>query len=185
MLVPYENPSGRCQAQSHRIVPQAQDRGNLVADSAETTGLKWVAPGVAFSGVSLYNSANISIPNTTHTTLTWNSENYDTDSYHSTSTNTSRITVPTTGYYRVTSQCILPAAGDATIMRILKNGTDVQVTYMDGDANTYALGFITGSFYLSANDYLEVSVWQNTGTSKDVFGGTNGYYTNFQVERLG
>ncbi len=155
----------------------------LVADSAQTTGVKWAAPSSTFSGVSLYNSVNISVNNATHTILTWNSETYDTDNYHSTSSNTSRITIPTTGYYRVTAQCNLGATGDATVMRIYKNGTDIQVWYSDGDVYTGASGFITGTLYLAANDYLEVSVWQNSGVAKDIFGGT--YYTDFWVERLG
>ena len=69
----------------------------LVADSAETTGLKW-------AGISLPNvigcalsktGADQTIANTTSTEITWNNEYFDTDGFHSTATNTNRITIPT------------------------------------------------------------------------------------------
>ena len=59
------------------------------------------APSAAFAGCSLYNSGAQTLANNTATAITFDSEHFDTDGFHSTSTNTSRITIPTGkgGYY--------------------------------------------------------------------------------------
>lgn len=63
----------------------------LVADSTTATGLKWAG----FRGVSCTKSAVQSIANVTYTAITFDTEQFDTDNFHSTVTNTSRITIPT------------------------------------------------------------------------------------------
>jgi hypothetical protein len=75
----------------------------LTADSTAATGLAWATPaGSTFTGVSLYNSAAQSISNNTDTIVLFDSELYDTNTFHSTSSNTGRITIPTGqgGYYQ-------------------------------------------------------------------------------------
>jgi hypothetical protein len=48
----------------------------------------WAAPaGGTYSGVRVRKSANQSIPNNTETVLTFDTETFDTDAYHSNSTN--------------------------------------------------------------------------------------------------
>jgi hypothetical protein len=65
----------------------------LTADSAETTGLKWVAPASpSFVGWYLYNSAVQSLANATNTNITMDSEFYDTNGFHTGSNAT--ITIP-------------------------------------------------------------------------------------------
>lgn len=61
------------------------------------------APAPAFKGVYLTKSASQSIPITTYTAITWDTESFDTDAFHSTTTNTSRITIPSglAGYYSI------------------------------------------------------------------------------------
>jgi len=49
--------------------------------------------------VHAWNSTNLSFADTVTTLVTFNSENYDTDAMHSTSSNTSRITATTAGLY--------------------------------------------------------------------------------------
>src|SRR5438876_645541 len=56
------------------------------------------ATGVASpQGARVYNSANISVSASTEQALTFDTERSDSNAYHSTSSNTSRITVPTGG----------------------------------------------------------------------------------------
>ena len=68
----------------------------LTADSAEATGLKWATPssGASFVGVSLCGSAAYNMPGGTEYLVTWDTENYDTNGFHSTSTDTGRVTIP-------------------------------------------------------------------------------------------
>lgn len=58
----------------------------------------------ALCGVRLTGSAVQSISTGTDTTVTWNTETYDTDGFHDTGSNTDRITIPSglDGYYRIT-----------------------------------------------------------------------------------
>ena len=75
----------------------------LVADSTASTGLKWATPsGSSFSGARCHKASDQAVTTATWTQLTWDTEEYDTSSYHDLTTNTDRFTVPTTGYYAIT-----------------------------------------------------------------------------------
>ena len=100
----------------------------LTADSTTATGLKWATAASTtptFVGASAYKSANQSISNNTTTSVTFNTENFDTDGFHDNSTNTSRFTVPTGkgGYYLVNGS-ITFAANTSGIrsVYVYKNG---------------------------------------------------------------
>ena len=76
-----------------------------------------------------YNNANLSVANGTLTVLNLNSERWDNDGIHSTSTNTSRMTAQTAGVYVVSGSVIWATntTGDRQLF-IRLNGTD----YMAG-----------------------------------------------------
>lgn len=119
---------------------------------------------VAFLGsppaCSVYNSAPVSVANSTLTLLGANSENYDTDTMHSTSVNTSRITFTTAGRYQVS----------ATVRFATDNDGVRAVEFLVDGATAYAIGVhqaaqvsdtvISGTrmFVLSAAQYVEVRV---------------------------
>jgi hypothetical protein len=157
----------------------------LVADSSTATGLKW---GVGNNrGASVYNSANLTIANNTFTALTFNSELYDTDSYHSTSTNTSRITIPTGlgGQYLITStfQWDLSAVG-GRFFKIYKNGSSIfEAPEMIGSATVYVGPTISTILSLSAGDYIEIYVRQTSGGNLIAYPGSPN--TPFAVSLLG
>jgi len=142
--------------------------GQVLTVNTGATAPEWKTPaGGGYNGASVYNSAYISIPNNTDTVLTFNTENFDTNSYHDTSTNTSRLTVPTTGKYLITV-CIGFAA-NATGYRtgqIKKNGsTNVCTIGTNPTPNgTYDTQLNT-SVVVSATaaDYFEIQVFQNSG----------------------
>ena len=159
----------------------------LTADSAEATGLKWATPaGSSFSGVSLYKSAFQSISNTTDTAITWNSEYFDTDSYHDTSTNTSRITIPAgkTGKYLISATSGYDTSPSAVrvIGQFRLNGSTV---FYASEVNKGASssGPISSVVYpLTAGDYIELVVWQNAGSSLSFL---ETKQSNFSVVYLG
>jgi len=151
----------------------------LTAASGETTGLKWAAPSstVTFSGVDVRKTTSQSISNATFTLLTWNSEEYDTSSYHDNSTNNSRLTVPTTGYYLITG--VIDVAANATgnrLLEIRKNGAGGQISYLFSvPPTTAANGFVPQMSYtlkLTAADYIEAYFYQNSGGSLNVDNGS-------------
>jgi hypothetical protein len=129
----------------------------------------WATPSSAASyrGVSLYGTAVQSIPNATDTILTFNSEAWDTDGYHSTSTNTSRITIPAGlgGKYLVTMNTSPALNGTGgRYMEIYKNGARlVNDIGIAGSASLYVN--LAGTFVVNlvATDYIEMLVYQDSG----------------------
>ena len=130
-------------------------------------------------GALIYNNANQAIATGgTGYAITMNSESLDTDSYHSTTTNTSRITIPTglgglyaiTGYFRMESTSVTTPTGG-----ILKNGIsmirNVQPT------GGYAAIHVATTMLLAAGDYVELFCAHFTGANRNVdyvaSGGTN------------
>jgi hypothetical protein len=162
----------------------------LVADSAETTGLKWQAPAASGAvGCVLYKSADQSINNGTWTSLTFNTEEYDTDSFHDNSTNTSRITIPSGkgGKYLFVATVVFndsSTTGNRSVS-FYKNGTEIG--QLDGRAPTnsglYCIATVSQMVSAVATDYFEVYAYQSGGSSMNVIGASK--YTRFQVSYLG
>jgi hypothetical protein len=147
----------------------------FVADSVETTGLKWVAPaGASFVGTNVSKSAAQSISTLTATAVTWDVEAFDTDAIHSTATNTSRFTIPTGkgGYWQISPviNWADQSAAGVRQLKIFKNGVVVKSShfYPTSDAtmvNTYAY-----VINVAAADYVEVYVVQTSGGSVNIYG---------------
>ena len=149
----------------------------LTVDSAEATGLKWAAvSGPSFKGVLATNTTGQSISSGAETTLTFNGETYDTDSFHSTSTNTSRLTVPSSGYYFVWAK--VRFQGNSSGYRYIyfrKNGTTSYQDIINYPANASDFSLYLGmALPASANDYFEVRATQNSGGNLEVRGDDNG-----------
>ena len=153
----------------------------LTADSAEATGLKWAAPaagGSTFVGCSLVDANQQTITNNTYTALTWDTEDFDTDGFHSTSSNTSRITIPSGkgGYYLFTGQVGWDDNTTGTrILKLYKNGTEVPRTgYLEPNAQFPSMS-MTAILSLVATDYVEMYVYQNSGGNRTAYKGTSRY----------
>lgn len=149
----------------------------------------WATPasGATYSGCMLINSANISISNASQTTLTWDTEEIDVDGYHSTVTNTGRITIPTgkTGKFLVSFQLrYSPSSTGRRIGYIYKNGTtELWSSQVNGTATNDTV--FTGTYVISlaAADYLECRTYQNSGGALDVQGPAP--YSYFSATYLG
>jgi hypothetical protein len=107
-----------------------------------------------------------SITNVTTTMITFQTEDYDTDAMHDTTTNTSRITISTAGVYTVTG-FILSAASVAAYnyLYIYKNGSALpsNTGLMAGtkDGANAIISQITATLSLAATDYVELAFYHN------------------------
>jgi hypothetical protein len=134
----------------------------------------WAAPaeGSTFAGALVFStSASISVANNTVVTLTFNDETIDTNGYHSTTTNTSRLTVPSgkAGYYYIFAD-LQYAAGTTNKLaaQIHKNGSAIYASAhpaAGGDFNSSCLVYTIAN--LSVGDYIELKARQITGGSID------------------
>lgn len=146
-------------------------------------------------GTRLYKSGAQTVANGNNDVLTFNSEVYDTDGYHSTTTNNSRITIPTgfDGYYFVTGAAVSDADSanhtNANLM-LRKNaagasggGTLLTIARGVGHTLTWALPLIVWSGPFVAGDYIEL-FFNAVTEAHDVMGGDQSF-TAFQAILLG
>jgi hypothetical protein len=165
----------------------------LTADSTAATGLKWVSPAATGAiGCVAYNAGgSFSFTSGATTIISMPSESLDTDSFHSTSTNTSRITIPTGkgGKYQIGGTLRLGSGGTASnyaIISLFKNGSVLtaegiekgQLTRLSPGGNTFAMSGL-GIFTLAAGDYIELAYQGDTAT------GTYTIYSQISAIYLG
>jgi hypothetical protein len=115
-------------------------------------------------GARVYNSADISVANAQWTSLTFNSENFDTDGIHSTTTNTGRLTCVTSGTYLIFGSVRWADKGTGRrIMQILHGGTDTIARVEYAIVSSSTVMTISTVYNLSAGQYVELSVYQSSG----------------------
>lgn len=121
-------------------------------------------------GARVFNSTTISVSNNTDTTLTFDSERWDTDGIHSTSSNTGRLTCVNRGKYLITGSVMF--ASNATGLRelyIYLNGTTgIAIQKIPAVSGTDSAVNISTVYDLAVNDYVELVAFQNSGGSLNV-----------------
>ena len=145
----------------------------LVAASGEATGLKWAAPAAAgFVGAQLTKTAQ-SVATGDYYAVTWDTEAFDTNTFHDNSTNNSRVTIPSgkRNYYRFSG--IMTFASNSTgsrFVRIHKNGSNiVWVGWLAGLAGGNETGVVfCHTLNATAGDYFELFVKQESGSGLNV-----------------
>jgi hypothetical protein len=127
--------------------------------------------GLTFAGCRTAATTAQSFANNTVTVVDFDSELYDTDSFHSNSTNNSRITIPTgkSGYYSVKAYLRFDTgAGGTHVVWIRLNGSSgpiLNTADVYNPNSTSCTANITCDVYLSATDYIELCVYHNVGST--------------------
>lgn len=150
----------------------------LTADSTAATGVKWAAASgaPAFVGcAAMRTSGTQNVANTTYTAVTLPSEDFDTDGFHDTTTNTSRLTIPTGKDGKYNFELAVGWGAQITTsfyLTIRKNGTAVALGLDSGTllALYTKVDYASASVTLSAvaGDYFEFFVYQSSGGAKDI-----------------
>lgn len=121
--------------------------------------------------VRAYNSANISCNNAASTLLTLDSERFDTDTMHSTSVNTGRITFTTAGTYMVTGRAAFASGAGAYRELKLSLGAattlDLDTRGVAGGGN-YTTLIVSTLYAFTAGQYVELYAYQDSGGALNV-----------------
>ena len=155
------------------------------------TGPAATIPSVARVRVTTAVSPQ-TLPNFSNTVVDWNGtiEDYDTDGFHSTTTNSSRLTVPTglAGVYLVSFVLVIPATASVPATSVAsawiqKNASASRYAVQTVSNNTGNGVCLTGTepIPLSVGDYLQVYAYQNSGISMTMGSG----YSYFNMARIG
>jgi len=148
----------------------------LTADAASSAGVKWSTPSStsSFVGAAIYNNTALSASNSTTTTMTFNLELYDTNSFHDNSTNNSRFTIPSgkAGYYEVNYNTVYQGYSSAATLffLIFKNGSQVVNNKAAAAGGSGEQNFMYSRIMnLAVGDYVELKVWQNSGVTREFY----------------
>jgi hypothetical protein len=160
-------------------IGQAEKEATINANNLIIDGQLGGEPSLTFIGCRVYGSANQSITTATLTALSFNTERYDTDVMHDTSTNPSRLIAKTAGKYSIKAS--VGFAAHATGWR----GTWIRIngaTYIAGDRDNTIGGAdatymtISGDYNMAVNDYAEIMVEHTAGVSINVIANANVSY---------
>ena len=140
--------------------------------------------GPAFS---VYRSTNQSITTATYTKIQLDTEEFDTNSNFDSTTNY-RFTPTVAGYYLI-SGCvyfnIAPTTLLSSSLHIFKNGSSLKFVNLDSNSTYGHYGSTVTSivFLNGTTDYIELYVYQNSGSSYSLNGGSNTTYLSGSMTR--
>ena len=123
--------------------------------------------------VIVYNDAVISLDTATYQDIAFNSEYFDSDDIHDTSTNNTRLTAKSNGVYLITGTAGFSANTTANReLTIMKNGSD-NIGFHRRSYNSSSAAFVTITTIakLNVDDYIELQAYQNSGSTLNILTG--------------
>jgi len=137
-------------------------------------------------GARVYDAGNQTISNTTDTAVAFDSERWDTDTIHDTSTNNSKLTCNTAGKYLISGNIQWDGNSTGTRIVFIKlNGATVIAKSSTNitDASNFQMQCTT-IYDLAVTNYVELFVRQSSGD--DLAIELNANFTNeFMMQRIG
>lgn len=157
-------------------VPTTRSDGDVIGASGWNTD---ITDNITFLAdpprVSAYRSSDLAITTATETIVTLNAETYDTDTMHSTSSNTGRLVAATAGLY----ECSLRVYFELNTTgyrwcRIYLNGVGVTVVdeaVQENPSSTLATSlYCHVEQYLDVGEYVEASCYHTRGANLNLLG---------------
>jgi hypothetical protein len=164
--------------------------GTLQYGGVEVATLDDLSGAAGYSGCVAYkNVSSQSIGSASWTAVTFNAEAFDDNGMHDNATNNTRMTVQT-GITRVRLKAKVLFAGSTSTsdrIRITKNGSTTYTGYTEEIIPVVTglqtpLSVTSPVLSVSAGDYFEVEVYQDSGGSVSIQAG--GYHTWFEMEEI-
>ncbi len=159
----------------------------LIATHAALPNIHHTPPASYTQGARVYHNADQSIPNSSLTTLAFNSERYDTDNIHSNITLNSRLTCKTAGKYLISASVgfDVNAVGNRSVRLTVNNSETICVQKANAVDPAGSLYLPLSSIdNMAVNDYVEVRVFQNSGGPLLLKSQAN-YTPEFMMQRIG
>jgi hypothetical protein len=134
--------------------------------------------------VKAQRSATQSISNSSLTAVQFNAADaWDTDAFHDTTTNNSRITIPTGfgGRYQIQANVNWDSntSGVREVLIRFNGTTTIADVVVAGTCRQY----VAAEYALSAGQYVEVVVWQDSGGARDIGGGNGCWFSARWISR--
>jgi len=118
---------------------------------------------------SAYSSTSQSIANATNTKVVYDVKDYDTASCFS----SNRFTPTVSGYYNIYAYFQFTATLNINQIQIYKNGSQYK-TFTTSNSAAGCSSQISQQMYLNGTtDYVEIYIYQNSGSSANINGGQN------------
>jgi len=137
-------------------------------------------------GALVYRSSSFSLPNNTTTNIPFTNSKYDTHSFFDVGANPTRLTIPTGATWaRVTADVEIIGSGTGYRRMLLrKNGVSYEgrgfCKIPGGGVSNQELNAVSAVVAVSAGDYFEMGLFQNSGSARNV--GTNSWNMSFSVQ---
>ena len=157
--------------------------GNIVDDLIPLAGTQPATYGDV--SARAYNDAAISLTSGTATILTLNQERWDTDTIHSTASNTGRLTATTAGKYQMNGHAEFAAttSDGQRLLQIRLNGATIIASHTCEDDSTDSRAIscsVSAHYNLSATDYVEMIATQRVSATMNVNSSGN-YSPEFEM----
>jgi len=145
--------------------------------------------GALKSGCRVFHSLNQSVPLLTNYSVLFNSERYDTDNMHDTTTNTDRITFNTAGTYAISAHISYESnsTGVSRDINIRKNGTTWIGRHLqaEGGGISKEWSLTVGTVHeFIVNDFITVTTLHDASTAISLLS-TGNYSAEFAAQRVG
>jgi len=171
---------------NENTTPVLADLLPIVDDPAGSAETQKIALGSMFPRARVYNDANISIPDSAVTSLTFNQERYDSDGLHSTVSNTSRLTIPRNGLYIICAhgEFSSNATGRRFVSIVIDGSTTIAVNQSNATSGSATRLSVTTMYYLTASQYVTMAVYQNSTGALNMLS-TSNFSPEFSIAMIG
>lgn len=161
--------------------------GTFLQSNGASANPAWASVSVV--GARVYSSSAVLAPNNVGTAIPFGAERFDTNDFHSTSSNTTRLTVPAGlgGYYSVGGnvEYATNGAGRRFLGLFLNSSSYIGATQQSAaSASVQTSVAVHTNYQLTAGDYVELLVLQDSGTDLNI-GASVRYSPEFYMVRIG
>lgn len=169
--------------QGRRVSAAAPSGNDRLEWNSDTK--KWEPKSTA-QAARVFNSGALTISDSAVTTVTFDSERFDNDNIHSTSSNTGRLTATTAGKYYIAGMARFASNGTGRRAIFIGHQGDNTIALQEWDTNQNASTHMAIStlYDLAADDYVELWVLQVSGGDLNIEAIAS-YSPEFMMIRIG